>query len=1637
MTDGSESSDLFPLSAAQRGIWFAQHLLPQVPIVIAQYVDLADLRLDVDLLGKVGPVAFAELGTGLLRIVERDGEPFQLIDESLGFEMTQLDFRSQDDPRAAARAWMRADYSAPIDIVNDRLIRSAMLRLGEDHYYWYSRIHHIALDGFGAMTFMNRAAELYTAAVEGREPAEFRASSLREIVEDEVRYRTSTRFEKDRTHWAEHSRDFPHPISLAGRAADLDTPSRVISSPLPPAAEAAVRRLMDRRPDTTFTTAAVAAVAAFLSRLTGEEDVVLSLPVSARTTARLRNSGGMVSNVVPIRLPVRAETTFAELMTHTQLELTGALRHQRYRHEDIRRDAGVGGGQRGFFGPSVNIMMFHDEIRLGSSVGRLHVLTTGPVEDLAVNIYPGVAGDPAHIDFEANPNLYSTEQLRSHHARFLEFFAALADSAATEAIAALDVLHADERTHLVPFHGPRIASARLLPDLLADGVAAAPHGTAIRASGVEISYRDLDEVSNRLARLLIAAGAEPETCVALSLPRSAEALLAFWAVAKTGAAFVPIDPALPAERIAHMLTDSGALVGVTVAALRGSLPASTDWIVLDDDAVRTHRDRLPDKPITDTDRRTPLSVQHPAYMIYTSGSTGVPKGVLVTHQALANFAADARPELGITRESRVLRFSSASFDASIFEMLQAFSAGATMIVAPPEVYGGGELVDLLRAERVTHIISAPTVLNTVDPRGLDSLEAVVVGGDVCTPDLVERFGAVSRFTNSYGPTETTIIITAGAPLTPGAPITIGRPIQGSSVVVLDRTLRAVPVGVVGELYLAGPGLARGYHHRHALTADRFVANPFGEPGSRLYRTGDEVRWVPSTDNGAGGYALEFIGRSDTQVKIRGFRIELGEIDAALLDQDGVNFAATVVHPTPGGATALVSYVRLDTGHEFDPAAIVEGVARVVPAHMVPAVVERLEQVPVTAAGKLDRSALPHPQFGFREHAFRAPATPAEELLAGLVAEALGVDRVGVDDSLFALGGDSIVAMQIAARAKTLGLGFTARTVFEHKTVAAIARAAVPVAAQPTVELAELDGGGVGRIPLTPIVHAMLERGPFDDFSQALLLTAPAETNLDQLTATLAAVLDHHDVLRSRFRRDGDTWVFETAAAGTVAAGPMIAQVPTTAAPGSPAFGEVVGTEYAAAARRLDPARGIMLQLVWCAPTSGARGRLLIVAHHLVIDGVSWRVLLPDLAAAWLQLGAGQTPALAAVGTSLRRWAHGVRDAADRAAHTGELAYWQRTLGGRDPLIGARPIEPAIDTMRTTERVHLDMSPATTDAVLSRLPDVFGCGVNDGLLAALALALAEWRRGHGVDAASVLLTLEGHGREDEAVAGADLARTVGWFTSAFPVRLELPPIEFAEAFDGGHAAGELIKAVKEQLAAVPARGVGFGVLRYLDETAGPILAAPPAPQISFNYLGRLGGGHLPAELREVGWVPDPQAPDLFAASGSGMAVAAAIDINAVVVDGPDGPRLMASFAYPNGVLRDVDVAEIADLWRRALDGLAAHAVLPGAGGLTPSDLPLVSVSQRQIEHWERRYPGLREVWALSPLQSGLRFHATFAAGEVDVYTAQLRLDLAGTVDAGRLRAAAAGLLGHHPSLRTAFVYDNPRELHQTGENLLVA
>ncbi len=1607
---GPRPSGALRLSAAQRGIWFAQHLAGSSPISVAQYVEIAG-ALDIDVLVAACETAGHEFGSAYVRLAEIEGEPYQFIDEGLPSPVSVLDLRGYDDPVATAHDLMVRDYSAPLDLHSDRLMKCVVFQVGPDHYLWYQRAHHIVLDGFAAVTMLQRITELYNAWRAGEQAPDSSAKDLSEIVDQDLAYRGSPRFDNDRNYWTEHLDGAPPVVSLAGRVGKPTIHPALVSADLPENTARLLDRVVTDR-GTSVTPVVVAAFATYLARMTGSDEVLLSLPVSGRHSAVLRRSGGMVANVVPLRVPVAGRDT-GDVIDLVQSELTSALRRQRYRQEDIFHDMGIARDETASFGPAVNLMMVDNEIVLGSTTGRLHVLTSGPTADLFVNIYPGAGRDSTQIDFQGNPNIYSGDELATHHARFLMFLHEFLAGGPEHPVSTLPLLEPAERTALLPVRGPESTGDRLLPDILTAGAHRDPTATAVTTTTDTLTYRDLDTRSSQLARYLIGRGCGPGTAVAITLHRSAESIVAAWAVAKCGAAIVQIDPDYPAKRIEHMVADSDARVVITLDALRDRLPDTAPVLILDDPATRQGCAVSDDGPVTDTDRLRPLRVADLAYITYTSGSTGTPKGVQVTHRGLANLITDRSDTYGMNPRSQVSYALSPAFDASFEQFLTCFGNGATLVVVPPEVIGGDRLTQLLADRHITHLTLTPAMLATVDPHPLTDLQVVVVGGDVCPPHVIERWSAHCAMFNEYGPTETTVTA-AGARIRPGHDLTVGGPVRGVAAMVLDRALQPVPAGTAGELYLTGPGLARGYNRRFTDTAARFVADPYSGRGQRMYRTGDLARWTIQDS----GVSLELLGRSDFQVKIRGYRIEPGEIDAALTAHPDVDLSVTVPVHNNAGATVLASYVVPVDDHRADPAQLQRFARESLPPHMVPAVIMPLDRLPVNAFGKLDRAALPEPEFGAAP-AGRAPETAREILMAGLFSEILGVPQVGADDSFFALGGDSILSIQLVARAKAVGLGFSTQDVFEHKTVAALAAMATEAGGAP--QLRELPGGGTGPIPLAPIVHAMLDRGHYDRFAQATLVELPDRIDPGHLVRALQTLLDRHDMLRATLHRtaSGDHRL-DVAAPGSVDAATVLTH---TTLPDRDAT--EVDRQLQAAADRLDPATGVLVQAVRMQDGAGTGPDLLwLVVHHLAVDAVSWRILLADLAHTWLQVSTGEDPHPGAGTTSVRRWVHGLTERA-AARRPAELPHWREVLAGGERLLGSRPLDPERDVMAGAGRIRLRIPADITEAVLTTLPARFHGSANDPLLAALALALAQWRNRRGDDPAGPeLISLEGHGREEQAVPGADLSATVGWFTTRFPVRLEMSGVDLDDAFAGGPAAGSAIKQVKEQLRAVPDNGIGYGMLRYLDPVGSAELGSTPEPQISFNYLGRVG-----VRDHSGAWTPTTEFTSLTATTDPRMALPAVLDVNAIAEAGPDGLELDATWEFAQNIVSAGEIAELADLWAAALHGLAAHLHTEPAGGFTPSDFPLVPVTQDVIDGWSREFPAMTDVWPLTALQTGLLFHTRYDRDGDDSYIVQATLTLAGEVDQQRMRQAAQTLIDRHDSLRTAFVEtaDGPRQI----------
>ncbi|KUF15188.1 non-ribosomal peptide synthetase, partial [Streptomyces silvensis] len=1215
------------------------------------------------------------------------------------------------------------------------------------------------------------------------------------------------------------------------------------------------------------------------------------------------------------------------------------------------------------------------------------------------------------------------------------------------------------------------------PSLFQEQVASAPDAPAVASGDLSWSYAELNARANRIAHWLIDRGIGPERPVGVALPRSAEQVAVVLGILKAGGAYLPIDLDYPGERIRYMVTDAAPALVLTTREAAGPLsanltaagPLSADptaagpsaptgtaavpaLVAVDSPDVRAAFAHSPATDPADPDRTVPLLPAHPAYVVYTSGSTGRPKGVTVTHTGISALNSVHLTRFGVAPGSRVLQSASLSFDVAIWDLIMGLTTGATLVLPQRQRVVGDDLVEALAQERVTHATLPPSVVGTLPahaPRTLTDLRVLSLAGEAVPRDLIRDWAPGRQVMNGYGPTEITCAATV-ARLTPAPRVPIGTAIPGTDVYVLDEHLAPVPPETPGELYVAGPGVARGYLGRPGLSSTRFLADPFGKPGSRMYRTGDLVRLG---DDGQ----LEYLGRTDEQIKLRGLRIEVGEIEAALTAHPRVAQAVVTAREGRGTGKQLVGYVvpaapdtagrgdrggqgggtgYLDLGARCTPGELREFVARRLPDFMVPATVLVLDGLPLTPNGKVDKKRLPEPEF--KGGVYRAPRTPEEEILAGAFAAVLGLERVGVDDDFFAAGGDSIQSIQLVSRVRPEGLEVSARDVFECRTVARLAEAARR-GTGPAAVLEEWEGGGVGRMPLLPVARMLRGRGPgFDRFLQAMVLELPAGIDEEGLAATLGAVVDRHDLLRARLVDDDgpDTEgtggaegaaALEVAPAGSVDVAALVRRV-AYAGPWDEAWQECLRTELDAAAGRLDPGAGVVAQFVWFAPEDGSRaGRLLVALHHLVVDGVSWRILMPDLAAAWESVRQGRAPELPPVVTSVRRWAHALAAEAADDKRVAELELWTSIADGPDPVLGTRRLDPAVDVVATLTETRVQLSPDTTEALLTTVPAAFHGEVNDGLLAALALAIAAWRRARGVGEQSSLIRLEGHGREESAVPGADLSRTVGWFTSVFPVRLDLGGADLDDAFRGGPAAARVLKAVKERLRAVPDKGIGYGLLRHLNPETSGVLAAYGLGQVGFNYLGRFSAAQdLPEDLRGLGFTQVAgirELEALDAGQDGRMPALAEVDINASVTDTGQGPRLGALFTAPSGVLARDEVRELADLWVAALEGLVRHATLPGTGGLTPSDVPLVDVTQDDIEAWERQFPGLADIWPTSPLQAGLLFHSMMAAesgSAFDAYQVQYVLELAGPVDPPRLRAAGQAVLDRHPALRTAFV-----------------
>ncbi|MGW0246372.1 non-ribosomal peptide synthase/polyketide synthase [Nocardia goodfellowii] len=1624
-----------PLSFAQRRLWFIHRLQGpsatfNIPLAVrSRGLDVPAMR------AAIGDVVARHESLRTI-FAETDGVPVQRILDPGGIEVPFTE--TEPDPTEVAAA-VTAAARYTFDITVEIPIRADVFRCGDDECVLLLLIHHIAGDGWSMGPLLRDLSVAYSARLAGREPqwhplpVQYVDYTLwqRELLgePDDPASLVARQFE----YWRGELDGLPEQLRLpTDRPRPQVTSYRgdVVPFGIEPEIRTAVERLASRE-GATVSMVLQAAMAVLLGKLGAGADIPLGTPIAGRTDDNLADLVGYFANTWVLRADVAPAMSFTEVLGQVRAKALSA-----YENQDVPFELLVellNPPRSAAHHPLFQVSLAFQNNALpalelpGVDFEPYTVSVAASRFDLFFNIADAPAGQRWSGLVEYATELFDRSTIEAMAARLVRLLD-LVGSNPDVPVGSIDVLDSGERDQVLRRWNDTasVPADTTLVELVRAQAARTPDALAVVCGTTELTYQDLDFRAARLARVLVMHGAGPDRVVAVALPRSAGLIVATLAVLRAGGAYLSIDPTYPSDRLAFILDDAAPVAVVTESMTAELLPeTATPHICLDaPDFIET----LEAGDLTMLDSAGAPAPENLAHVIYTSGSTGVPKGVGITHRNVVNLVERAWSG---GAGDRVLVHSSVAFDASTFEIWPALCSGATLVVTKEQRSDPIEIADLIEARSVTKMFATPPLLSalldhveSLPGTPLRSLRRIVSGGAQLTSAVVRRLNsryADVQVLNGYGPTETTACVTdyaAGIEL--GATVPIGRPSANVRVFVLDSGLAPVPVGVPGELYVAGAQVARGYQGQPGLTAARFVADPFDPAGgARMYRTGDIVRWTASGQ-------LEFEARVDEQVKIRGYRVEPGEVETALAQHPSVSRAVVVVGTNAAGGNQLIGYVVAD-GAALDGAQVREFAAGRLPEFMVPAVVMVIDSVPLTANGKLDRAALPEPDFAASAR-YRAPRTDSERVLTTVFAEVLGLDRVGVDDSFFELGGDSIRSIQVVSRARSLGVEISPRQMFEHRTAAGLAAVARDRSAA-AADSVELPGGGVGWMPLLPVARFVRESGVgFDRFTQSLSLDLPVGIDRAGLLATLSAVFDRHDVLRSRLVEDERGAGLEVAPVGAIDVAPLLRQVEIVTGTESSAVRE--RQEVAAAAGRLMPSAGVMAQFVWFDAGPTRAGKLAIVAHHLVIDGVSWRILVPDLAFAWQAVSAGSTPVLSGSGTSARGWAHGLAGRASDRTLVAQLPWWRSVLEGPDPLVGARPLDPAVDVMGTVHRVGVQIPARETEALLTVLPGLFHGGVEDGLLAALAAAVPHWRAGQGVREDTVLVRLEGHGREESAVPGADLSSTVGWFTSVFPVRLRTAGTDWDQLCAGGAAAAGLFKSVKEQLRAVPDKGIGFGLLRYLNPETAVELEKYSTGQIGFNYLGRFTATDLlPQRLQGLGWTPSSDGVGADAAPDPDMPVLSALDVTAVVVDTGAGPVLEAAFAAPAGVLGRAETANLAELWRSAVMGLAQHATTSGAGGLTPSDVALVRLGQDEIEVLEQRYPRLVDVWPLTSMQSGLLFHQAMAESSFDAYHMQVVFGLTGRVDPVRMRAAGQALLNRYPNLRAGFAAGPRGELVQ--------
>jgi amino acid adenylation domain-containing protein/non-ribosomal peptide synthase protein (TIGR01720 family) len=1595
-------------SYAQQRLWFLEQLEPDTA---AYHIPVA--------LSIQGPLDAKALEQSLGCIVQRheslrttfathEGQIKQSIISPLD---AVLRLSRQDAEEQNLRALINEELLKPFNLSCSPLLRATLFQMEQEHYVLVVIMHHIASDGPSCTLFVHELIKHYTALVRGETPV-LPALSIQypDFAFWQRKWLSGAVLDAQLDYW-KHQLAAIVPLELP-----TDRPRRAIQTfrgaditfTLPQELTSALQALSKQEGVTLFMTL-LSAFQILLHNYTGQEDITIGTPITNRNQAELDELIGLFINTLVLRINLAHNPPFSVLLAMVRETCLEAYAHQDLPFEQIvdalqpERDL-----SRSPLFQAMFVLQHVAALDSGPLQASLFELKSRASKcDLTLEIT--VDGQTLRGRVEYATDLFNASSIERLIDHWQIILAACVDNPSAR-IATFPQLTAHEyQLSIEQWNATRrqYTTRECLHQLIEGQVERTPQRLAVIFEKEQLSYRELNQRANQLAHYLQTAGVGPDVLVGVCLERSLELIISLLAILKAGGAYVPFDPSYPAERLAFMLEDSGVSVLLSDTRLLPHLPGSQARI-LSLDTLSTQLASL-----SEENPATLVQAENLAYMIYTSGSTGKPKGAMNTHQAICNRLLWMQDTYNLEETDRVLQKTPFSFDVSVWEFFLPLLTGTCLVVACPDGHRDpAYLIQLIRETHITTLHFVPSMLQIfLEEPGLEhcqSLRRVICSGEALSIETQKRFFSrlSAELHNLYGPTEAAVDVTAWrceAESTRQS-VPIGYPIANIQIYLLNEHLQPVPIGVSGELHIGGIGLARGYWQRPGLTAERFIPDPFSQTsGARLYKTGDLARFLPDG-------AIEFRGRIDHQVKVRGFRIELGEIEAALAQHQGIRECAAVVREDTPGVKRLVAYI-VPRQREAAPAplALRDYLQQRLPDYMVPALFVQIEQLPLSPGGKLDRRALPQPATIQQEHGeeFVPPGTHIEQTLASIWAEVLGLDRVSITDNFFALGGDSILSMQIIARAARANIRLTPRQIFRQQTIEALARVVnIPPpfqAEQGTIE---------GPVSLTPIQHWFFEQKLEGQhhWNQSALLQFAGEIDAGLLEKAFTLLFLHHDALRLRFTWHTEGW--QQINAAVEPARPFFERSALTGLTDEEQK-RVIEETQARVQASLDLAHGPLLRVVFFERGQAQPGLLLICIHHLVVDNVSWQILLDDLQIAYQAFQQNTQPHFPPKTTSYQRWAEELVQYAQTEKPFQELDFWlEKNRGESTPL----PTDgDASNTMASVRTYTLSLSREETSELQEMATRTYQIPLSDIVLAMLALTFARWTT---TDA--ILIDSEGHGRE-EISDEIEVSRTVGWFTSIYPVYLQL---------QHSGSESEALRSTLDRLRSLPQHGFNYGILRYLH--ADPALRKRfyelPAAEILFNYVGQLDQLISSATLFK----------EIFPSSSFDRSPAGTRKHLFEIISGIRNGRLYVDWRYSNQKHHPSTVEQLAAEFIQALRNLLQQSQTLEARALLSAQYSHLAFTAEQLKQLLRELAlppqAIAAIDLPSHVQQGMLYETLSTPGS-GIHIEQWLCTLTGKLDEVAFRQAWEWALDRHAMLRTGFSWENRSEPLQVTRTLV--